>query len=170
MGRSSWYYGGHPPTCTCVRCNLKRLGRLQFGASTPTHRSSRRQRALRRPRRLWSAALRVVGLAAAVLALLTAGLAGFHWYKGASFESGFRMTIGDYRVAAQCREPHVILDFIDRSALESGAIALAKRLGANWVDEVCNGALRLLHSSSESDVQGLWAEVSVAPTAVGSEL
>ena len=24
MGRGTWYYDGHPPTCTCVECNSKR--------------------------------------------------------------------------------------------------------------------------------------------------
>ena len=51
-----------------------------------------------------------------------------------------------------------------------GAIALAKRLSVDWVDQVCSGALKLLRSSPESDVQAWRAEVSIGPTAVESEL
>jgi hypothetical protein len=24
MGRGTWYYEGHPPTCTCVKCSTER--------------------------------------------------------------------------------------------------------------------------------------------------
>ena len=85
------------------------------------------------------------GVAALViLVLLTAGLAGFHWYNGASFESSIRMAFDDYRVAAECRDPDVILDFVDRSTLEASAISLAQRFGANWVGQVCRGSLERL--------------------------
>ena len=86
-----------------------------------------------------------MGVAAlAILVMLTAGLAGFHWYKGASFESGLRMAFDDYRVAAECRDPDVIVDFVDRSILEAGAISLAQRFEANWVGQVCRGSLNRL--------------------------
>ena len=91
------------------------------------------------------------GVAALViLVLLTAGLAGFHWYKGASLESSIRVAFDDYRVAAECRDPDVILDFVDRSALEAGAIGLAERFGANWVRQVCRGSLKLLRMRPDS--------------------
>ena len=54
------------------------------------------------------------------------------------------MAFDDYRVAAECRDPDVILDFVDRSTLEAGAISLAERFGANWVGQVCRGSLKRL--------------------------
>ena len=54
------------------------------------------------------------------------------------------MAFDDYRVAAECRDPDVILDFVDRSTLEAGAIGLAERFGVDWVGQVCRGSLRRL--------------------------
>ena len=92
----------------------------------------------------------LVKIAAVSGILLTAGLVAFHLYRGASFGTSFRMAIDDYRVAVECRnESDVILDFVNRSIVEADEIGLAERLGDNWIEEVCQGALK----GSKSDLQ-----------------
>ena len=52
------------------------------------------------------------------------------------------MAINDYRVAVGCRDnPDVILDFVGRSVIDAGDIALAESFGEDWLTQVCDGRL-----------------------------
>ena len=64
------------------------------------------------------------------------------WDRGAAFANSFRMAINDYRVAVGCRDnPDVILDFVGRSVIDAGDIALAESFGEDWLTQVCEGRL-----------------------------
>ena len=151
MPRPQWFYGRHPPACTCVECNKRRLDRrasmAQSGESPrearegiqPAFRSRRRLR--RAGRAIWRVALGLLGLAIVGLVVLTGGLVGFHWYQGAPFDTSLKMMTDDYRVAVVCPgEYEVVLDFVNRSVLDTIEVTLAVVLGHDWVREVCDGA------------------------------
>ena len=150
MPRPQWFYGRHPPVCTCVKCNRRRLGRLvsmAHSAESPSEarvgiqRASRGRRRLQRASRaFWRLAFGLLRSAIVGLVVLTGGLVGFHWYHGAPFDTSLKMMINDYRVALVCPgEYRVVLDFVDRSVSDTTVANLRVGLGDDWVREVCHG-------------------------------
>ena len=150
MPRPQWFYGRHPPTCTCVECNKRRLDRragMAQSAESPREARTHVQRAFRGRRRLqwasrafWRLAIGLLSSAIIGLVVLTGGLVGFHWYQGAPFDTSVRMMIDDYRVAVLCPgEYRVVLNFVDRSGLDTTVANPKVVLGDDWVREICYG-------------------------------
>ena len=151
MPRPQWLYGRHPPACTCVRCNKRRLDQrsgVAHSGESPGQGPiggqrdfSSRRRSRRVRQAFWRLATGLLWLAIVGLVALTGGLIGIHWYQSAPFDTSVRMMIDDYRVAVACpREYEVIVDFVDRSVLDTTLLKLAGIQGDDWVQEVCNGA------------------------------
>ena len=140
-----WWWQKHPPACTCVQCNERRLRRIGRRPSHPefsdTAQSAYRiQRSgLRRSiRRLWGLLSSTLLVALGLMVLASAGLLTLHLSRGAEFDTGIPMVVEDYRVVLNCPgELDVIRSFVDRSPAEADI----EHLGDDWVELVCQGAL-----------------------------
>ena len=102
----------------------------------------RRRRARRlRWRGKWAKVLLgAATLAAGVALLVSAGLVPYHWYGGAPFADGIKMTIKDYLVAWECpRNGEMLADFVGRVPLGDDDLELRARLGDSWAEKICAG-------------------------------
>ena len=75
-----------------------------------------------------------------IIALVTLGLTGYHWYGGAAPESSFRMTVEDYQVAMACpTDVEAILGFVRRPVPSEGYLPISTVNNGDWAREACMG-------------------------------
>lgn len=154
MSRRSdeWYRGSHPPACTCVACNDRRLGRL----NRPPRRQERQEGFS--PRRPSSNRYRKPNwfkriLVTSILLLLAvwSGLTVLHYGKGAIFSHAVAMTGDDVRVIVSCTEDvGAIANFITRDETTPLTAGLQGDSKTSVVNEVCRGDLVSARNLSNS--------------------
>lgn len=138
-----WYSGGHPPTCTCVACNDRRLGRLGAGQGGGGRRGAigvaeRPDYPRRDEGKSW---FRPIFFGA--LIIVTIGLIGsfsIHFSQGATGADAVAMVVDNVKLTATCPTE---VGRVARFILRPDSVPITSELSADassrFLDAICDG-------------------------------
>ena len=140
MSRRSdeWYRDAHPPACTCVACNDRRLSRH----NRPTQRRSgySPRRTYSNPYRKPNWLKRILLTSILLLVVAWSGLVALHYSNDAIFSDAVAMTGDDARVIMSCTEDiDAITNFIVRDDTTPLTTGLQGDSSDRVVNEICKG-------------------------------
>lgn len=163
----------HPPYCSCVKCQRRRLGEWRRGATKSGRASSSlrsrstnpraaysrsrggvtRNRYPRRGRGFWHKARWLTVRLIVLAALVTAALVGYHAYIGAPIGPAIDMMTEDYRVAAACpTDPGIVFEFVRRLPYPDERSNMSSRYQEGWEGRVCSGDLAYQQPAENGEV------------------
>ena len=149
--RDEWYRGGHPPACTCVSCNTRRLGisssggrggggrRTTVGATVWSNVPKGDEGGS------WFKHLLVASVVVVAIALISSFV--IHSIQGATPSVAAAMVLDDVKLVATCpTEIGNVADFVLRPDSTPITPLLNKEASSNFLRAICNGDLAIAQS------------------------